>query len=215
MTTVLDLDALVLDKGNHKNPADGMCVMEAVSLMAGEGFTDAPSCASPVLRAFLISWNDSLPDDERQELKRYIPRLIGTAGSPELEKKRAWMATDWLVRVQAPAWLRLAGLTDQADLLAGMAEVTPETVPSIKAPLEAVRKDAVAAGAAAGAAAGDAAGVAAGVAAWDAAWAAAGAAAWAAAGVAAGDAARDALAPTVTELQAAAHVLIERMIDAR
>ena len=44
------------------------------------------------------------------------------------------MALDWLVRVQAPAWLRLAGLTGQADMLTGMAEVNAETCPSIKTP---------------------------------------------------------------------------------
>ena len=196
----LDLDTLHLDKGSHDSPEKGMCVMEAVALMAGETFTDAPSCASPVIRAFMVSWNDALPDDERQQLKRHIPALIGTAGTPEQETVRAWMATDWLVRVQAPAWLRLAGLTEQADILASMTEVTAATCPSILPALKAVRSDAAAAGAAAGAAARAAAGAAA----WDAAWAAAWDAAW--------DAARAALNPTKVELQAEAHLLIERMI---
>lgn len=30
---------------------------------------------------------------------------------------RAWMVTDWMVRVHTPAWLRLAGLEDQATAL--------------------------------------------------------------------------------------------------
>ena len=106
------------------------------------------------------------------------------------------MALDWLVRVQAPAWLRLAGLTGQADMLAGMAEVTPETCPSIEAPLQAVRQDAAAAGAAA----------------WDAAGAAARDAAGAAAWAAAGAAARERLAPTAHELRAEAHRLVDRML---
>jgi hypothetical protein len=237
--TLLDLDTLTLAKGSHESPDDGMCVLEAVALMAGESFTDTPSCCSPVIRAFMVSWNDGLPDDERQQLKRHIPNLIGTAGTPEQETRRAWMATDWLVRVQAPAWLRLAGLTEQAEILEGMAEVTRESCPSILPALKAVRSDAAvaardaagaaawdAAGAAAGAAAraaawdaaraaaGDAAGDAAGAAAWAAAWAAARAAAWDAARAAAGDAARDALEPTKVQLQAEAHLLIERMIAA-
>jgi len=188
----LDLDTLVLDGGSHSPGSDRMCVMEAVALLAGEGWTDHPACASPVIGAFLRSWNDSLPDDERQQLKQYIPRLVGSKGTDEQETDRAWLATDWLIRVQAPAWLRLAGMADQADLLAAMQPVNPETCPSIMPALKAVRSDAAAARDAARAAAWDAAGAAAWDAAWDAAGAAAGAAAGVAARAAAGDAAWDA-----------------------
>jgi hypothetical protein len=228
----LDLDTLVLDGGSHSPGSDRMCVMEAVALLAGEGWTDHPACASPVIGAFLRSWNDSLPDDERQHLKQYIPRLVGSKGTDEQETDRAWLATDWLIRVQAPAWLRLAGMADQADLLAAMQPVNPETCPSILPALNAVRSDAAAARAAAGAAAWDAAwaaardaaGVAARAAAWAAAWDAAGAAARDAAGAAARDAAgaaaraaawaaaRDALAPTKEALQVEAHKLVDRML---
>jgi hypothetical protein len=232
----LDLDTLVLDGGSHSPGSDRMCVMEAVALLAGEGWTDHPACASPVIGAFLRSWNDSLPDDERQHLKQYIPRLVGSKGTDEQETDRAWLATDWLIRVQAPAWLRLAGMADQADLLAAMQPVNPETCPSIMPALKAVRSDAAAARDAAGAAAWDAAwaaardaagvaaraaaGVAARDAARDAAWAAArdaardaaGAAAGAAARDAAWAAARDALAPTKEALQVEAHKLVDRML---
>jgi hypothetical protein len=224
----LDLDTLVLDGGSHSPGSDRMCVMEAVALLAGEGWTDHPACASPVIGAFLRSWNDSLPDDERQHLKQYIPRLVGSKGTDEQETDRAWLATDWLIRVQAPAWLRLAGMADQADLLAAMQPVNPETCPSIMPALKAVRSDAAAARDAAGAAAWDAAwaaardaaGVAAraaaGAAAWDAARVAAldaaGAAARDAAGAAARAAARDPLAPTKEALQVEAHKLVDRML---
>ena len=178
--TTLDLDTLVLDANSHHPGSDRMCVMEAVAMLAGEEWSDHPQCASPVIGAFLRSWNDSLPDDDRQQLKQYIPRLINSRGTEDQETERSWLATDWLVRVQAPAWLRLAGLTEQADMLASMQPVTPTTCPAILPALKAVRTDA----AAAWAAAGDAA--------WVAAWAAARDAAWDAAGDAARDAARDA-----------------------
>ena len=200
----LDLDTLVLDGGSHSPGSDRMCVMEAVALLAGEGWTDHPACASPVIGAFLRSWNDSLPDDERQHLKQYIPRLVGSKGTDEQETDRAWLATDWLIRVQAPAWLRLAGMADQADLLAAMQPVNPETCPSIMPALKAVRSDA--------AAARDAAGAAAWAAAWAAARDAAGAAARDAARAAARAAARDALAPTKEALQVEAHKLVDRML---
>jgi hypothetical protein len=180
MAPQLNLDTLTLKAGSHTEPAAGMCVMEAAAYLAGEPFSDHPECASPVIGAFLRNWNDALPDDDRQNLKQYIPRLVGSRGIAEQEERRSWMALDWLVRVQTPAWLRLAGLTDQADLLAGLAEVDPETCPSIKPTLEAVRQDASAA--------------------WDAAWDAAGDAAGAAARDAAWAAARDAQADRVAEV---------------
>lgn len=196
----LDLDSIVLSPGAHSSPEEGMCAMEAVAWLAGEDWSDGPACTSPVIAAFVRSWNDALPDDERQQLRRYIPRLVGTNAGRETDDRLAWMAADWLVRVHAPAWLRLAGLTEQAALVEGMPEVTAVTAPSIKAPLAAVRQAAAAARDAAGVAARDAAWdaawdaarVAAGDAAADAAWVAAAAAAWDAAREAAWHAARDA-----------------------
>ena len=196
MSKTLDIEAIRLDRGSHDNPDEGHCVMEVVAMLAGEPFTDHPSCASPVVSAFLRNWNDALDDDTRQTLKQHIPRLVNSKGTPAQEERRSWMALDWLVRVQTPAWLRLAGLTEQAEILTGLGEATPETCPSIKAPLQAIRTDACAA--------------------WDAARAAAGDAAWDAARAAAWDAARatawDALRPTTETLQESAHQLVDRML---
>ena len=184
------IEALQLESGGHDAPNNGLfhaCVMEAVAYIAGDPWSDHPECASPVLGAFLRSWNDSLADVDRQMLKPLIPRLVGTKESAKIEQKRAWMATDWLARECAPAFLRLAGLTDHAEALEGLAALTT-TKRAVKA-----QPTLAAAGDAAWAAAGDAAGAAARAAAWDAARAAAGdaagAAAWDAARAAAGDAA--------------------------
>ncbi len=206
MTIVHPLDptAIRLDKGSHPPNTDQQwCVMEAAAWMAGEEWSDRPQCVSPVLSTFLMTWNDGLPDDDRQMLTRYLAPapegVIGTVGLAEVESVRAWMAADWLVRVHTPAWLRLAGLTEHADRLAALPELTRAgQVPSIKPALEAARSDARAAWEAA----------------WEAAWAAARAAAGEAAGEAAWEAAREALQPTVTELQTSAHDLIGRMIRA-
>lgn len=40
-----------------------------------------------------------------------LPLLPGTAGGPALAERRAWMAVDWLLRVNYPAWLDLLPLT--------------------------------------------------------------------------------------------------------
>ena len=179
----IDLSKLPpLASGSHKSINDGMCIMEAVAYVAGEPWSDSPACACPVISIFLRTWNDALPDDERNTLLRpFVPLLIGTRGHKALERRRAAMAADWIIRDYTPAWLRLAGLTTQANALAAMPEITDfASCPSLMPTLNAVKKDAAAAWDAAWdaarAAAGDAAGAAAGAAAWAAARAAAGAA---------------------------------------
>ncbi len=240
-TRLAEITALA--KGSHHEFADGVCIMEAVSYIADEPWSDHPSCACPVIAAFLRNWNDSLSDDERNELLRpLIPRLVGTRGGDALEQRRATMATDWLIRVYTPAWLRLAKLEAQAVALEQLPEITDfAQCPSLMPTLNAVQRDSHAARAAAGdawvaagaagaaraaagaAGAAGAARAAAGAAAGDAARAAAGDAARAAAGDArvaawaawaAGAAAGDALKPTKEHLQQAALHLVERMIDA-
>jgi hypothetical protein len=71
--------------GDYKN---GLCVMEAVAWMASEGATDEPECACPVLGAFAIRLNDSLTQENRQQLKALILPLTGTR-SKDHEKVRA------------------------------------------------------------------------------------------------------------------------------
>lgn len=231
MTTIIAdraalLDTMTFASGANEPESGQMCVMEAAAYIAGEPWSDHPQCVSPVIAAFLRSWNDSLPDETRTALLRpLLPLVIGTHTTDADEETRSWIATDWLVRVHTPAWLRLAGLTDHAQALESLARIADATVAgnaqrTIDAARDAARAAAgyaawYAAGYAAWVAAGDAARDAARVAAGDAARAAAGYAAgyaaWDAAWYAAGDAARDAIAPTVAMLQAAACDLVREM----
>lgn len=224
-------------RGAH-DPDGKQCVMEAVAYVAGEEWSDHPVCASRVISAFLRNWNDNLADDDRQMLKPFIPRLVGTKASAAVEARRAWLATDWLCRVQAPAWLRLAKKVEFADALEGLTPALDAV--SAKAPqptlaaawyaAKAAAKDAAgaaawdAAGDAAKAAVGAAVGAAAGAAAWAAAWYAAGDAAWAGVGYAAwaavgyaalAAAGAAALRPTVEALQKSALDLVDRMIECK
>jgi len=102
--------------GTHPNPQDGRCAMEWVAHLAGERHSDQPDCVSPVVRALCVALNDGLNCTERQRLRPYLTRTIGTADDG-LDQQRAWMALDWLVGVYAPTWLRHAGLTDAAARL--------------------------------------------------------------------------------------------------
>jgi hypothetical protein len=212
-----------LHHGGHRPNAEGrMCAMEAVAYIAGEPWSDTPQCASPVISAFMSVWNDGLPDAERTTLLLpLIPRLVGTRGDEALEERRSLMAADWLVRVHTPAWLRLAKLDAQAELLERLPEITsmaqvpsrpphgpphgtpqgPPHGPPHGTPHGPPH------GAAAWDAAWDAAGAAAGAAAWAAAWDAARAAAWAAAWGRRGR-------PRCRTLQQSAVALVIRMVEA-
>lgn len=59
----------------------GHCAMEVVAWLAGLGHTDAPECASPVLRSYTISLNDQWDEETLiEELIPFLPRMVGTAG---------------------------------------------------------------------------------------------------------------------------------------
>ncbi len=206
-----------LSSGSHDSAADGRCAMEWVAYIAGEKHSDSPVCVSPVLREFGIALNDHWDDEQRQKLRPYLARCIGTAGDGR-DEERGWLAMDWLLREFLPSFLELVpSLQDHAakirahppvlavaDLNHCMNLVNAAREDSRPAWAAAGAAAAAAAWAAAWAAAGAAAGDAAGDAAWDAAAAAAWAAAWAAAG--------DALEPTVKRLQASALDLFDRML---
>lgn len=170
------LDTITLSHGGHASPDAGMCAMEAVAYIAGEPHSDHPACVSPVIAAALRRWNDNLPDNATRDrlIKPLLPHVIGTAGSAAVENRRAWMATDWLVRVHTPVWLRLAGFEDHARTLEGLERyVDAATARSNQSSVDAARAAVWAAvwdgeGAAAGVAAvWDAEGVAARVAVWE------------------------------------------------
>ena len=112
----LDINNLVLCRGGHA-PGEEMCLMEAVTYVAGEEWSDRPNCASKVIGTFLRSWNDGMNDTDCQMLKPLIPRIVGTAASREVELARSRLALQWMIRVHLPAWLDLAKLTNHASNL--------------------------------------------------------------------------------------------------
>lgn len=150
--------ALPISSGSHESLEHGACVMELVSFVAGEPWSDAPQCACPVITAFCVSWNDSLSDDDRTRLlKPLIPLIVGTRSTKEVEERRSYMALDWLIRVFTPKWLDMvpalhehAKALRELDAIADMAGAAAAGVR--------VNAAGDAAWAAAGAAAGDAAG---------------------------------------------------------
>ena len=73
------LDRVELVSGSIGDPGQGrMCLMSLVAFLAGEGHSDAPGCASPLIQAFAVAVNDLMPRAARQRLKPFAPRIIGT-----------------------------------------------------------------------------------------------------------------------------------------
>ncbi len=77
---MIGLDGIVLKASSHHTREAGVCSMEAVAWLAGEPHSDRPACACPVIGAFMIAWNDALPDDETRTrlLKPLLPLLVGS-----------------------------------------------------------------------------------------------------------------------------------------
>ncbi len=230
--TTIDLDAIHLAHGSHTTREEGMCVMELAAFLAGRKHSDSPPCVSPAIATFMRTWNDQLGDEDRQTLKPYAARILDTNTNRKRDElARAWLATDWLARTFAPAWIDLAhsldlthrgvdnGLNVHAAALRSLRQLDADATADAAMPILSAAESAAwsaawsaarsAARSAAWSAAESAARSAARSAAWSAAWSAA---RWSAAWSAAESAARSALAPTVKALQSSALELVDRMI---
>src|SRR5215218_6456225 len=82
-------DALpTLSAGSHDAEHGEACVMEYVSLLAGEEWSDRPECTHPMLAHEARTTNDLLRDSDRMRLVPLIGRLFGTTeDSPELRAR--------------------------------------------------------------------------------------------------------------------------------
>ena len=78
-----------LGRGKHSSPAQGVCVMELTSMLAGEPFTDRPSCTDPVIGGLLRAYNDTVDQARRQDLYAVAATVVGTVAEPWIERARA------------------------------------------------------------------------------------------------------------------------------
>ena len=67
----------------------GACVMELVSMLAGEPFGDRPRAVCPIVGAFLRAYNDELDDVRRQDLYELAAVVVGTGGDRRASRERA------------------------------------------------------------------------------------------------------------------------------
>jgi hypothetical protein len=101
-----------LARGKHSSPREGVCVMELASMLAGERFSDRPYCVSPAIGGFLRAYNDFIDDHLRQDLYRLASAVVGTRGTPEVERMRVRQVIDWGQSLRrARPWSRVATYT--------------------------------------------------------------------------------------------------------
>jgi hypothetical protein len=71
----------LLSRGKHRRPSKGACVMEYASYLAGERWSDHPSCTHPLLAELARQVNDFISDATRQTFVEVVPDMIGLTSS--------------------------------------------------------------------------------------------------------------------------------------
>jgi hypothetical protein len=85
MTTSTPDQLPLLGAGAHLHPSDGACLMEYVSVLAGENFSDHPRCTDPLLAHLARMVNDATSDAARPLLARFAPDLAAAGrGGPRV-----------------------------------------------------------------------------------------------------------------------------------
>ncbi|WP_270888700.1 hypothetical protein [Pedococcus sp. 5OH_020] len=121
----------VLSAGRHRNARKGACFMEMASFLAGERWSDHPTCTHPLLASLARLVNDSLSDDDRPRIAGFIPDVVGlTSADVEIDVAIATRA--------AAAALPVAPATRQNVLAVGLltSQRMVATLPSPEPALE-------------------------------------------------------------------------------
>lgn len=83
----------VLEAGAHRDAEAGSCLMEYVSVLAGERFTDRPRCTHPALAAVAWQVNDAVSSGARQQLATRAVTLIGLGREPGVDVRPIVLGT--------------------------------------------------------------------------------------------------------------------------
>ncbi len=104
-----------LSKGKHATAAEGACVVELASMLAGEPFSDRPASVCPVLAGFLRAYNDRIDDERRQDLYRYASEIVGTRARVDVERARERRCLEWAREMRQQRLLPLRWATRSAS----------------------------------------------------------------------------------------------------
>ena len=70
-------------------------MVELASLLGGERFSDRPRCVCKVIAAFLRSLNDRLSHADRQRLRPYASRAVGSRAGVQITRMRRDACLSW------------------------------------------------------------------------------------------------------------------------
>jgi hypothetical protein len=103
--------------------------MEYISFLAGEKWTDFPSCTNRTLAKIAQYANDSLRDERRQELLPLLPRLMGTPDtSLEVNMAIAEEAASMVLPLVGHTMTLVHNLAEDAQLGIHAAHPHPESI---------------------------------------------------------------------------------------
>jgi len=122
-TRLAKLSEMKVDAGRHPSYERGTCVMELAAWLRGLPITDRLECVSGPVQSFLRRYNDGLPNAPRQALLEWAPKILGSAATSEVERKRVFIAVDYAVRVFAPFWLERVGRKNDAVKLRAVKQI--------------------------------------------------------------------------------------------
>lgn len=112
---------IVLKRGSHELPSDGSCAMEVAVLASGFSWSkircahDLPPCFSRVIGGYTIGLNDSMYNEERQKLLKYVTRMGGSADTPVVELNRLEYLVMNAAKPAAVSALMVSGLLREAE----------------------------------------------------------------------------------------------------
>ncbi len=106
-----------LKKGAHADLEKGACIMELVSYIANEPWSDHPKCACQILTEYAICLNDRFSGEHRQLLKPLIPLLLNSKASDEIATARKRLIMWRNVTATYPLILEAYKLSEIADEL--------------------------------------------------------------------------------------------------
>ena len=131
-----------LAAGAHDAGDGEACVMEYVSLLAGEDWSDRPECTHALLAHEARMLNDDLGDRDRHLLVPLVGRLFGTtADSPALTVRLRLRQVACVVRLLEPAVRpRVTAVVARAESLVGQGELDDDEAETQRADARAVAR---------------------------------------------------------------------------
>lgn len=97
----------VLSPGGHVSPSQGACMMEYISVLAGEKFSDAPKCVNPYIAAYGAMLNDESYSNRLALVRLMGPAMTTGTGNKSVDNTRGERLQTWAMEngLVGPWWV--------------------------------------------------------------------------------------------------------------